>query len=352
MRAGWCKPLNTKVSIVCEGEFNQREAENVIGVLPGKGDLADEVVIIGGHLDHLGLGGFGSRDTRENRGVKIHPGADDNASGCAALILLGESLGKAYEALPEDAHARTIVIIAFSAEEMGLHGAAAYCKDPLYPLEKTSLMINFDMIGRIENHRFSASSLGTAEGLEELALSVEPVEPLVVVPSRGTMMASDHAEFVKVRVPVIFASMDNIHDEYHTSRDTAEAIQPHDAVLATHWVHDMAYAAALRPEIFKYKEPEPMARRRPGGAAPKVVFGVNLGQDDQPLGISMVVEGGSASRAGVKVGDVVTSWQGTEVKTLADWRKLLATHSPGDVVAFEVEREGEKIKMKATMDKR
>ena len=351
-QGGVVQEFGGTVQVQAKGTYDATIAENVIGVLPGKGALKDEVVIIGGHLDHLGRGGFGSRASNEERGKVVHPGADDNASGCAALILLAESLKAAYEALPADRPARSIVFIAFSAEESGLNGAAFYTEEPVYPLADTSLMINFDMIGRIENRRFSASGLSTGKGLLEFVQGLQDRSPLEIKATPGVMPASDHWRFVQKDVPIVFASMDNIHDDYHTPRDTSAMIQPLEAVWATEFVHEMAYEAGIRAEKFEFQEPERQGRRSPNAA--RVVFGVQIGGAVEGGGVrfSSVTNGSSAGRAGVKGGDILIKWAGETVENANSWRAQLAKMKPDEEVTFTIRRGEQEIEMKTKMDGR
>ena len=139
------------------------ETKNVVGVLEGAGPLADETIVIGAHYDHLGHGGllsgslaFLSKD--------IHNGADDNASGTALVIELARRLAKRADPLP-----RRVVFIAFSGEERGLLGSAHYVEHPLYPLESTAMMFNFDMVGRLnEQKELTVYGTGTTPGIDTL----------------------------------------------------------------------------------------------------------------------------------------------------------------------------------------
>ena len=128
--------------------------KNVVGVLEGSGPHAEETVVIGGHYDHLGHGGlmsgslsFLSRD--------IHNGADDNASGTAMVMEVARRLAARRDPLP-----RRVVFIAFSGEERGLLGSRHYVENPLYPLASTVMMINFDMVGRL-NDKNELTMIGT-----------------------------------------------------------------------------------------------------------------------------------------------------------------------------------------------
>jgi len=346
---GVVRDLGTRLTVDCEGESRGVMAENVLGVLPDKGTLANEVVIIGAHLDHLGMGGFGSRDN-ELRGKAVHPGADDNATGCSALILLAESLGAAYADMPDETPARTILFAAFSAEESGLNGARHYTREPVYPLDQTSLMINFDMIGRIEKRRLSASCLSTGDGLQAFVEGLATRTPLTLVADAGVQPASDHWTFVQAKVPSVFMSMDGIHNDYHTTRDTVDRIQPEDALWATLWVHELALEAALRPEKFPFVEPQMQARRAPAGPTVRLGVSVAAAPDTQGVVFSNIVEASSAARAGLQEGDVLVRWQGEAVTGLEAWRTSLMKLKPGDEVTLTVMRDGHAIECKTTMD--
>ncbi|MDF1838584.1 MAG: M28 family peptidase [Planctomycetota bacterium] len=354
--------LDVQLGVDCSMAYKGSTAENVIGVLPGKGELAKEYVMIGAHLDHLGMGDFGSRD-RKTAGKVVHPGADDNASGVAALILIAERLKADFDAMPEGAQARSVLFAAFSAEESGLNGAGHYTKNPISPLSDLALMINFDMIGRIENKRLSASALGTGKGLEEFLAGLTDRTDLEVVLEQSTMPASDHWRFVQAEVPVIFGSMENIHDDYHTPRDTSAMIQPEDAVRASMWFHQVLLESSLFEGRFEFQDPQMAGRRTPPSAnadsaspgQPKVLFGIQMGESQEGqsgVTISQVTSGGSAARAGIQAGDVLTQWEGKPVQDFPTWYKSLLDAKPGQEVTLTVKRDGKDMELKATLDPR
>src|SRR6266566_1443563 len=128
---------------------------NVVAIIPGSSRaLRGEIVVVGAHYDHLGLGGFGSLDP-DSTG-RVHNGADDNASGSAMLIQIAARLAVAPPA-------RTVVFIAFSGEELGLLGSSYYVKQPVYPLSTTRAMINLDMVGRLRQSRLIVYGSRTAK---------------------------------------------------------------------------------------------------------------------------------------------------------------------------------------------
>ena len=138
---GWSAELTAKFS------KSAITTNNIVGVVEGEGPHANETVIIGGHYDHLGMGGFGAK----NPSIKaIHNGADDNATGTAAVIELARRFAKA-----DKKPSRRLVFICFTAEEMGLIGASHYVENPLFPLDDTVAMVNFDMIGWLRNEKLT-----------------------------------------------------------------------------------------------------------------------------------------------------------------------------------------------------
>ena len=205
------------------------KVKNVVGVLEGTGPLADETVVIGAHYDHVGYGSFGSLGGKDAKG-KIHYGADDNASGTTGLIELARRFGAM-----KDRQGRRIVFIAFTAEERGLYGSIHYCKEPLFPLDKTAAMINMDMIGRTKpvpadwlgiwgmKDRLVVYGTGTADTFEDSS-TTSAASP---TSSSARMAAgtgpSDHDSFYRKKVPVLFLYT-GTHGEYHRPTDVPEKI--------------------------------------------------------------------------------------------------------------------------------
>lgn len=333
-----------KATVNLAGTIEQKPVEtaNVVGLLPGKGALKDEVIVIGGHLDHLGMGYFGSREG----GGKLHPGADDNASGSAGIIMLAKSLSEAYKALPEGGSARSILFVGFSAEESGLNGSEHYVNSPLFPLSKTALMMNYDMIGRIKNKRLSVSGTDTAEGMHEWLQPyfAEDKCGLKVVQSKNVGPGgSDHSSFVMKGVPVLFAIIADFHGDYHTSRDTLDLINREDAVLSVRLWHDIALAAAQRTEPFTFK-----AQPSEGGMGgpmrmPKVRFGVRTEEAEGGLRIVEVVKGASADEAGLKEGDLIVKFNKHDLSDRAGLMEQLMKLNPDDTVQVAVKRDGEEL---------
>lgn len=346
-------------------------AENVGGLVPGRGDLASEVVVVGAHLDHLGMGDFGSRD-RANAGKVLHPGADDNASGSAAMMMIGERLVKDYANLPEGASARSILILCFDAEESGLNGAQHYVDNPIMPIADHVLMLNFDMIGRITNKRLSVAGTGTGVGMEDWARSFFEQSSLDIVENTRMSGGSDHLRFQQKGVPVMFAIIADFHDDYHTPRDTVDKLNCVDAVKAMELWYNLSKSMALRPERFEFTRGEPRANGNPAsaGSAPSEIaepveaparasvsvrFGImpgNYDEDFEGVLVGSVSPGGSAENGGIQAEDVLIKWDGDKIENVAGWMGQLGEHQPGDKVKVTVKRDGEELELEVELQAR
>ncbi len=343
-------------------------AENVIGLLPGKGALADEYIVVGAHLDHLGQGSFGSRD-RENAGRQLHPGADDNASGSAGIILIADKMARDYEAAGDAANLRSVLFMGFSAEESGLNGSNYYANHPIAPIGKHVLMMNFDMIGRIKDRRLSLSGAETGAGLQEFLDPIIDGSPLAIVQPERMSGASDHTSFMRKDMPVLFAIIADFHADYHTPRDVSSLINRVDAVHAANLFYEIALGAAQRPEAFPFVEQRTRRRARrntapaeaeaeaetSGGGAPRaatVQFGIRPSYTEEGIVVEGITPDSPAAAAGLMKNDRIRTWNG-EAVDLAGFSEKLKAAKPGDKVKVGVTRaSGEKVELEVVLKAR
>ena len=195
------------------------ETMNVIGVLKG---TSDKHVVIGAHMDHLGVDGDGD----------AYNGADDNASGTTAILELAEAFGKS-DAKPKD----TIVFIAFNAEELGLLGSKHYVNNPLLPLDDCKLMINLDMVGRLRGTTVTAQGGNLSRSVTQLVDKLDdnyPFDVNITVPGNR----SDHAPFNWNGVPVLFFHT-GTHPQYHRTTDDPDLINYEGLVNIAKFVKDL-----------------------------------------------------------------------------------------------------------------
>ncbi len=210
---------------------------NIIGVLRGTDPvLKDEVVIVGAHFDHLGYGP--SYSMTPNRRT-IHPGADDNASGTSLVM----QAAKAASYI-KGKNKRTIVFICFSGEEMGLIGSNYYCQNPVFPLNKTIIMINQDMIGRF-NNRGKITCNGAARSALASAVirRIKGRYPFHVTMNSDAGGGSDHVAFARRGVPVCVFHTGQ-HPQYHTPEDTTDRIDFTGLTIISRFVFHMMWEIA------------------------------------------------------------------------------------------------------------
>lgn len=202
---------DVRAEVAVNLEIERRETQNVLGFLEGADpDLRDEVVVVGAHYDHVGV----------INGL-IHNGADDNASGTAGLLEIAE----AFTELPTPPQ-RSVLFIAFSAEELGLLGSAFYVANPAFPLHKTIAMLNLDMISRNEEDDLTVIGSKRSRTLHELNIAAnQEIRLNLKYDGERFFDRSDQANFAKHRIPVIFYNTD-IHPDYHRPSDDSHKINP------------------------------------------------------------------------------------------------------------------------------
>ncbi|HEX4147385.1 MAG TPA: M20/M25/M40 family metallo-hydrolase, partial [Pirellulales bacterium] len=314
--------------------INRREAEvrNVVGVLEGEGPHADETIVIGAHYDHLGWGGQGSvtPDKKE-----IHNGADDNASGTAALIEVARRLSSLGKRLP-----RRVVFLAFTGEERGLLGSAYYCRHPLFPLDRTVAMLNMDMVGRLSDAKLTVQGADTAKEFGDVLDRANADKGFKITRQEGGLGPSDHASFYGHKIPVMHV-FTGLHKDYHRPSDDFEKINVPGMRQVAQLVGDMAISLAeadSRPTYQKSKQGERMG----GGGGDRPYFGSvpDFAPTEPGYGISDVAEGGPADKAGLKGGDIIIKLGESRIGNLEDFDSALRKHKGGDKVPVIVRRAG------------
>lgn len=347
-------PMELNFDIELDGLAERKSlmAENVGGVLKGVGDLADEWIVVGAHLDHLGMGYFGSRAGPG----ELHPGADDNASGTAGLLLLAERLGAR---LADDGRPRrSILIMGFDAEESGLNGSAYYTRNPIAPIEAHTLMCNWDMIGRVANERLLLAGGFTGEGLADFIEPYFDKSGLEIVVPETMSGASDHTPFYRAGVPVLFSIIADFHADYHTPADQVWKINRVGAVKTVHLYEGIVADASVRAERFAYVSPQEQRRQQQAAAENQpqvsVYVGVVVDSDSEGDGVVLaeITPDSPASRAGLEAGDRLVRWDGQKLTDADAWRGLLARHSADDTVNIGVKRGDEEVTLSLTLQGR
>jgi len=326
-----------------EAKLAERRAtsDNVAAILPGKGKLADQFIVVGAHYDHLGHGLYGSLAGSTD----IHPGADDNASGVAGVILLARQL-IARQALPAsplgDSH-RSVLFICFTAEEGGLIGSRYFTKnfaDAGIKTEDVVAMLNMDMIGRLRKDKLWVMGVGTAKEWRDKLNAAADELKLKLTTSDSGAGPSDHANFYVKDIPVLHF-FTGVHGDYHRPSDTADKVNAKGGVRVVQLLARLTdwLLTAEQPPAFQKTKAAPS---RGGGS------GAYLGimpdySDGEGLGVTDVMSDGPADEAGLKPGDVITQWDETPIKNIYDLTDALRKSKPGDEVKLQVQRENETV---------
>ena len=318
---------------------------NVVGYVPGSSPaLAGEVVVIGAHYDHLGLGGFGSLDP-DSTG-RVHNGADDNASGTTALLELARRLGATKPA-------RTIVLVAFTGEELGDLGSDYYVKHaPVGPIDSVYVMLNMDMVGRMKNDRLLVLGAATATEFASLLDSLNGAAHFDLRASGDGWGPSDHASFYGAHRPVLHFFTD-VHEDYHRTTDDWQKIDFAGLARVTTFVERVARTLASRPGALTFVNAPPPAVSTTGGG-----YGAYLGtipdMSGSPGGVRItgVRAASPAEQAGLAGGDVITAIGDKVVANLYDMTDALRAHQAGDTVAIVVKRGDQTLNLTAVLGKR
>lgn len=358
------------------------DVRNVVGKIPGTGPQADEIIVIGAHYDHLGVRNKDKSDFNPEK--DISNGADDNASGTAMLMQLARVFTEGGR--PN----RTIVMVAFTAEELGLLGSRHFAKNPTVDLNKCIAMLNFDMVGRLNNDLLEVGGMKTGSGFEELVNTLGEQYGFDIRDGGGGRGPSDHTNFYQRDIPVMFF-FTGIHKQYHRPEDDTHLINLDGAMRIAHFVTDILASIDTNPEAPKFAKdtrrarigrqeapkkrdetkttkPEQIAKATPMRNAPlagprstrhrapparanepvggPVRLGVVAASDDgDGVLVADIDDGSPADQAGLRPGDRIVRVGDRAVKTLDDAVDALAKFGWGDRTTVRIQRGGNSFDM-------
>jgi hypothetical protein len=319
--------------------------QNVVAMVPGRDRaLAGEFVVIGAHFDHLGRSPASALDPEARDAIRN--GADDNASGTAAVL----ELARMFVAQPAR---RSILFVHFTAEELGLLGSQWFVEHSPVPTDGIVAMANFDMVGRLRNDRVIVYGVGTARELPALLDSAN-AEPKLRINAVGDGFGpSDHSSFYAKGIPVLHFFTD-LHGDYHRATDDVEKIDAVGEARVVSLAERTVRAIADRPARLS---PVRMAAptMSPARQGSNVYLGTipDMAASDTPgLKLTGVRAGSPAEKGGLAAGDVIVRFAGREVKDLYTYSEALYAHKPGDEVEVIYLRGGERRTTKVTLGTR
>ena len=315
----------------CEFKYafpvKQTKTNNIIGIIEGEGPNADETIVIGAHYDHLGMGAYGSRAGGRR---EIHNGADDNATGTAAVIELARRFSRR-----DKKPGRRMVFVCFTAEEMGLLGAKHYCENPIYPLESTAAMVNFDMIGWLRDEQLTLYNWNTSPQLDPIFEAANEGMGFDLKKPIQAFGGSDHLPFNERGVPNMFIHT-GTNAVYHTPEDDFDAINCEGALRVIDYserVVSMLAELETRPTFGK---PKPFR------------LGVMIEEADGQIKIDGVSEDSIAQKAGILKGDILLSVDGEAMENRRNLVRMLR-RDRGKTVEMKIKRGDEEVTLEVEL---
>jgi hypothetical protein len=331
------KSTRQKATLQTEVEPVLLRTANVAGLLPGDGST-DHVVVVGAHMDHLGMGTQASLAPGERA---VHNGADDNASGVAVMLEVCRALAQ----LDASKRPYDVLCIAFGAEEMGVLGSKHFVAnlDPVYA-KQVIAMVNFDMVGRMGKDGLIVAGTGTSSVWPDLVEKARG--SLTVRTSEDGYGPSDHSSFYEANIPVLHF-FTGPHEDYHKPSDDIERLNLQGAAEIGTMAYSLVATMMESRTLPDYKATNRPAQR--GGG-----FRISLGTMPDyaakvdGVRLSGVREGGPAHKAGLRAGDVIQRLGVREVHNLDDYMAAFGELKAGETIAVVVERKGKPLELELT----
>jgi len=335
------KPLSfvseTILKVTTDVKQMKVETQNILAFIKGK-EFKDELIVLGAHWDHLGMGGPNS-GSRIPDTTAVHYGADDNASGVAGIMEIAEKIAQQKNLK------RSVLVIAFGAEEMGLLGSNYFTSNSLFKLSQIKAMVNLDMIGRLrDDNSLMISGTGTSVESENLLRTLNADSVFSINMQPEGFGPSDHAAFYAKDIPVFFLSS-GAHQDYHTPHDHADSINLIGAKAISDYTFNLMMSLINRENNLTFQEAGPK-QRASGGRRFKITLGIMpnfTSTESNGLGVDGVRKGGPAEAAGMKKGDRIIAINGLPVTNIYEYMSRLNKLEAGTTVNVDVIRNNVKI---------
>ena len=303
---------------------NSVTGKNVIGFIDNK---SINTIVVGAHYDHLGFGGEGSLYRSDS--LKIHNGADDNASGVSLMLDLAAKL--------KNNNNNNYLFIAFSGEELGLLGSNFFVKNPTIDIKSINYMINMDMVGRLNNENtLAVYGLGTSPIFKQTIKSNN--KNFKIIENESGVGPSDHTSFYLNDIPVLHFFTGQ-HSDYHKPSDDSELLNYEGINLISDFIYSIISDLNDNGKL-PFRETKNESQETPR-------FKVSLGvipdylYDGKGMRIDGVSKGKPAEKAGFQKGDIVIKLGDEEVTDMMSYMKALSKYENGDKVDVQISRKNE-----------
>ncbi len=330
--------IPVRVTLDAAVDQEERAGYNVVGYLPPRDivDIAKPYVMLGAHYDHLGLGGSGNSLAREDEAGEIHNGADDNASGVAAILSAGAQLARIDRQ-------RGIILAFWSGEELGLLGSAAFVEQAPVPVDQIAAYLNFDMVGRLRENKLTVQAVGTSsiwtDLVDELNATFEFELQFISDPYLRTDVMSLNA----AEVPSL-AFFTGSHEDYHRPTDDADTVNYPDLDRIAELGAAVVARLATRdepPDFIRAKQ----TVQRVGQTSLRIFTGTipNYTEEAKGLLLAGAIAGGPAERAGLQEGDVIVELASQAITNIYDYTYALDVLKVGEPASVVFLRGGKRM---------
>ena len=336
--AGFAIP-NATVLVHTAVQREKKTGNNVVGYLPATlsiSGVAKPWIALGAHYDHLGHGEAGNTLAAKEDAAKIHFGADDNASGSAAVLAAAATLA----AQPRH---RNVLIALWSGEELGLIGSSAFAAKPPIPVDSIAAYLNFDMVGRMQDNKLTIQATGTSPAWAKVIEQANIAAGFDLLLQADPYQPTDVATFNSAGVPSL-AFFTGTHADYHKPSDTADKIDYDDLDRVVGFAASIAKRIGDAPDAPQFTKVEQQTQPGGGRAGVRVFTGTipDYSTEVKGLLLSGVIGGGPAEQAGLQKGDVIVETAGQTIANIYDYTYALDVLKIGQPTKVVYMRKGER----------
>ena len=334
--------LTAQVDLATKVVREKQTGRDVVAYMPSANPMADRPwLLVGAHYDHLGHGTRGTSLANKDEAGQVHHGADDNASGTAAVLAIAEKLSKTPLR-------RNVMFTLWSGEEIGLVGSNAFVMNPPVPLNQAAAYINFDMVGRMQNNKLAADGVASSAVWARILERANVAAGFDLAANPDPYQPTDSSNFNQAGLPTLFFTTGS-HPDYHRPSDTADKINFEDLDRIVDFAAAVIQGVAnadMAPQFTKVDPPQTGATL----AGVRVTTGTIPDYTTEAKGLLLagVVGGGPAEKAGLMKGDIVIEIAGQSITNIYDYTfalELLKADTPVKVVFL---RNGERREVQLT----
>jgi hypothetical protein len=336
------------VTVDLDVNLERRHATDasIVGVLPATMESDGKAIILGAHYDHLGHGDGGNSLADKSEAGQIHHGADDNASGTAAVLAMGRTL-------VDSERPRPIVLAFWSGEEIGLIGSESFCKAVGFDPTAIWAYLNFDMVGRLRDDRLTLQSVGSSSVWPSIIERANISVGLDLKLNNDPFVPTDATSLYKADVPTLHF-FTGAHEDYHRPTDTADKINYEGLDLIVELganIVSKLMVLQAQPDFVvvaptKQESGDRDAARAYTGTIPDYTSEID------GLRLSGVINGGPADKAGLVEGDIIIEFNGKEITNIYDYTYALDTVKVGVEAKIVIRRGEEKLELNLTPEAR